>query len=516
MAIIKFLNRHLLPISVFITGACVLIVEIVAVRALSPYYGNTIFTFSSVISIILLALSAGYYLGGKFADRYPSKIWFFGIILMSGLTIWFFHLLSIAMLPVLSANFSVTLGPLVSAFILFLTPALFLGTLSPYAVKLESLEFPEEGVGSVAGKIFFWSTLGSITGSLLAGFILIPRFGVNNIFVAVGGVLFLLGLLPLLFLGLEKKLLARAAGAGIGLFLLGLVISPALGKEIIYQVDGVYERITISDGVWQGRPARFFQQDRSSSSAMFLDSDDPTDLVYEYTKYYSLYKIFKPDVQNALVIGSGAYSIPKALLAELPSATVDVSEIEPSLFELSKQYFKVLDNPNLHNYTEDGRRLLRDSGKKYDLIFSDVYHSLYSVPAHFTTREFFYLVKEKLSDKGIFVANLIGDLSPETPSFIFSEIKTIQSVFPNTYFFAVESPDQIFPQNIIAVAYNSEEKIDLSRIPKSTLEQYPILASLPDKAIDLRGVDFSRYPILTDNYAPVEYFSAKVLKRHFK
>jgi protein-L-isoaspartate O-methyltransferase len=103
---------------------------------------------------------------------------------------------------------------------------------------------------------------------------------------------------------------------------------------------------------------------------MFLDSDDPTDLVYEYTKYYSLYKVFKPDVRNALVIGGGAYSIPKALLAELPNAAVDVSEIEPSLFDLAKEYFDLEESPNLHNYTEDGRRLLQDSNKGYDLILA--------------------------------------------------------------------------------------------------------------------------------------------------
>jgi spermidine synthase len=109
------------------------------------------------------------------------------------------------------------------------------------------------------------------------------------------------------------------------------------------------KKITIYDGVFGSRPTRFFQQDRSGSGAMFLDSDDPTDLVYEYTKYYSLYKVFKPDVRKALVIGGGAYSIPKALLAELPNAAVDVSEIEPSLFDLAKEYFDLEESPNLHN-----------------------------------------------------------------------------------------------------------------------------------------------------------------------
>lgn len=510
----KFLKQNLLQISVFITGACVLIVEVVAVRALSPHYGNTIFTVSSVISVILAALSIGYYAGGKFADRYPSLRWFFGIILVSGLAILVFHFLGTIILPILSVSLSLTSGPLVSSLLLFLAPALLLGTLSPYAIKLQSIQVPEQGVGSVSGKIFFWSTLGSIIGSLLAGFVLIPNFGIDHIFIATGVVLFLLGFIPLIVLGFDKKRMAQSLLAVVILTLITVFAAQQIKGDVLYSKDGIYEKITIYDGVFGNRPARFFQQDRSGSGAMFLNSDDPTDLVYEYTKYYSLYKVFKPNVQNALVIGGGAYSIPKALLAELPRATVDVSEIEPSLFELAKTYFGVKDNPNLHNYTDDGRRLLRDSDKKYDLIFSDVYYSLFSIPAHFTTQEFFTIAKEKLSDDGVFVANLIGDLSRQQPSLIFAEIKTFQSVFPNSYFFAVETPEKTDSQNIIFVGYNSNRKIDLNAA--SILQnENPIIRSLPNKVINLGRFDLSPYPILTDNFSPVEYLTAEVLKRTF-
>jgi len=247
---------------------------------------------------------------------------------------------------------------------------------------------------------------------------------------------------------------------------------------------------------------------------MFLDTNDPTDLVYEYTKYYSLYKIFKPDVQNALVIGGGAYSIPKALLAELPKATVDVSEIEPSLFDLAKKYFKVPESPNLHNYIEDGRRFLYESKKKDDLIFSDVYYSLLSIPNHFTTQEFFTLLKDKLAEDGVFIANIIGDLSRQQPSFVFTEIKTFKSVFPNSYFFAVESPKKTDLQNIIFVGYNSDKKLDLNT-SLILQNKNPIISLLPTKIINLNRFELSSYPILTDNFSPVEYLTAKALKRYF-
>jgi len=510
----KFLKQNLLLISVFITGACVLTIEIVAVRVLSPHYGNTIFTVSSVISVILAALSIGYYAGGKFADKHPSLRWFFGIILVSGLVVLAIHFLGLFILPILSVALSLASGPLVSSLLLFLVPAILLGTLSPYAIKLQSVQVPEQGVGSVSGKIFFWSTLGSIIGSLLAGFVLIPNFGIDSIFIATGVALFLLGFIPLVAFGFDKKRLTKSVLAVLILVGITTFAVQQIKGDALYSKDGIYEKITIYDSTQGSRPIRVFQQDRSASGAMFLDSKDPTDLVYEYTKYYSLYKIFKPDIQNALVIGGGAYSIPKALIAELPNATIDVSEIEPSLFDLAKQHFNVEDNPNLNNYTEDGRRLLRDSDKKYDLIFSDVYYSLFSIPAHFTTQEFFTIVKEKLSDDGVFIANLIGDLSRQKPSLIFAEIKTFQSVFPNSYFFAIETPEKTDSQNIIFVGYNSEKKIDLSAA--SILQNSnPVINSLRNKVININRYNLDSYPILTDNYSPVEYLTAEVLYRTF-
>ncbi len=500
-----------LPFVVFLTGACVLIIEVIAIRILSPYYGNTIFTVSSVIGIVLAALSVGYYFGGKLADKYPTEKVFYSIILISGLSVIFLHLLRLFLLPSLGYSLSIVSGPIISAIILFFIPSLLLGTLSPFAIKLQGQNFPEKGIGSITGEIFFWSTLGSIFGSLFTGFVLIPQFGISQIILAVAIILTILGLFPLLKIGILKKSIFKVILFGVIGILLISISSSFKSNSVVYSHDGIYEKITIYDGEYAGRPTRFFQQDRSSSGAMFLDSDE---LVVDYTKYYVLYKVFKPDVKNALVIGGGAYSIPKALLKDLPNATVDVSEIEPSLYELAQKYFKVAKTERLNNYTEDGRRLLHDTDKKYDLIFSDVYYSLFSIPAHFTTQEFFKIAKDKLSENGIFVANLMGDLSRQEPSLIMSEIKTFQTVFPNSYFFAVDAPDKIGSQNIIFVGYNSNRKIDFND-SKLTKDENPIIQSLGKKVINLDRFEFSKYPLLTDNFSPVEYLTAQVLQKSF-
>lgn len=505
----KNLKKVCLPFVVFVTGACVLIIEVVATRILSPYYGNTIFTVSSVIGVVLTALSLGYYFGGKLADKYPKDTFFYSIILVSGFSIILLNFLELILLPMLGYKLSMTTGPLIFSAILFFLPSLLLGTLSPFAIKLQGMHFPEKGIGTISGEIFFWSTFGSIFGSLFTGFVLIPRFGVNRIIMAVASTLILLGLLPLIKIGAYKKQIFII----ISLSVIGLVsiytISQIKFNTTLFESDGIYEKITIYDKKYGGKPIRFFQQDRSTSGAIFLNSDE---LVQDYTKYYALYKVFMPDMKDALVIGGGAYSIPKAILMDEPDVTVDVSEIEPSLYKLAQDYLKLGDTDRLNNYIKDGRRLLHDTNKRYDLIFSDVYYSLFSIPIHFTTQEFFKTAKDKLSDDGIFIVSLVGDLSRQEPSFTLSEIKTFRSIFPNSYFFAVDSPNKIGSQNIILVGWNSDKKIDFSD-PKITQDDNPIIQSLGRKNIDLSRFEFSDYPLLTDDFSPVEFFISKILQR---
>jgi len=148
-------KKYVLPVVVFFTGACVLIIELVATRILSPYYGNTIFTVTSVITIVLAALSVGYYYGGKLADKHPSEKLFYSIILFSGLGVLFLHLLNLYVLPLLGYELSIITGPIISSVVLFFFPSFLLGMLSPFAIKLQLDRFPKQGTGSLTGKCFF-------------------------------------------------------------------------------------------------------------------------------------------------------------------------------------------------------------------------------------------------------------------------------------------------------------------------------------------------------------------------
>lgn len=507
-------RRLLLPLTVFLTGAALLVIEVAAMRILSPYFGNTLYSTSSILGVVLGALSIGYYFGGRLADRHPSARLFYTIILISGILTFALQLLALLVLPSIGYSLPISSGPLLMSLLMFLLPGISLGMLSPFAVKLQAARFPKVGTGSVAGEIFFWSTLGSIVGSLTTGFVWVPFFGLNATIIATAIFLSLLGAIPLLFQsGLPGRRVKQLLLAAFLLAGLTVGLTSATASQALYVKDGLYEKITIYDASLYDensrthRPARFLQQDRSSSSAMFLDGDD---LAYRYTKYYALYKGIKPDASRSLVIGGAAYSIPKALLADSAEMRVDVAEIEPSLFELSKQYFNVQSTPRLTNHLIDGRRLLATTDQRYDLIFSDVYYSLYSIPSHFTTKEFMQLSKDKLRPGGVFVANLIGSLAPDQPSFILSQIKTIQSVYPQVHVFAVDSNSSQQVQNIIMVGVNDQRPVDFTA-PAFTASQDATLRSLASKRVDLSQLDLSQRTIFTDNYAPVEYYVSQTV-----
>src|SRR5688572_427718 len=131
---VRFFRRVTLPFTVFVTGGCVLVIEIVATRILAPYFGNTIYSVSSVISVVLAALSVGYWVGGRLADRHPSKKLFFGIIALSGVLVLCIQLMQASLLPALGYKLPLTVGPLVLSCILFFFPSFILGMLSPFAI----------------------------------------------------------------------------------------------------------------------------------------------------------------------------------------------------------------------------------------------------------------------------------------------------------------------------------------------------------------------------------------------
>jgi len=507
-------HKFWILLSVTLTGMAVLIVEISATRMLAPFFGNSIFTISSVIGIVLAALGIGYYAGGRLADRKPSESWFFSLIACAGFAVLLLQLLNARLLPAVAYQLSIIHGPLTVSLLMFFVPAMVLAMLSPFGITLLHARAAGGGVGNASGLVFFWSTLGSIAGSLSTGFLLIPRWGISTILVAVGVGLVLLGCLGLA----ATRKLSPVVPVGVALLGLafGFLLRPAGGPEpisLVYAADGLYDRIVIRDVHHEGRAVRILWQDQNMNGGMYLDDGS---LAFDYTKYFDLYRLFTKELKSALVIGGGAYGIPGAILRDAPSALVDVAEIDPTLHSLAVKYFELPEDARLRNHVIDGRRFLHDARGPYDLIFTDAYRSFISVPPQFTTREFFQLARDRLGDQGVLITNYYGSLAPDSRAIVYSVVKTMRAVFPQVYVFATTNPHSEDLQNFIFVGQKTRpgaQRVDMARAA-SVRFAYPMLEDVaarewtPDPAL------IDAYPMLTDDYAPVEYYAVSALRRY--
>jgi spermidine synthase len=494
-------HRFGLLLSVTLAGMAVLIIEITAIRMLAPFFGNSIFTISSVIGIILAALGLGYYLGGSLADRRPSAAWFFSLIVVAGFSVLLLQFLNAVVLPGIAYKLSLIDGPLIVSFLMFFLPALFLAMLSPFAITLLHAREADKGVGNASGLVFFWSTLGSIAGSLATGFLLIPHWGIGSIVAATGAGLVLLGAAGLLATRKLPKVLP------LGLALLGLISGIALrhagtaeGRGVVFAADGLYEKIVIRDIPLRGRTARILLQDLSVSGGLYRHDGS---MAFDYTKYFDLYRLFTPELKTALAIGGGAYTVPRSILHDVPSAVVDVAEIDPSLHALALRYFDLPGDARLRNHVTDGRRFLHDTAERYDLIFSDAYRSFISAPPQFATLEFFRLARSRLKADGVLIANFYGSLAPDTRATVYSVLRTMRAAFPQVYVIATVGPESEGLQNFIFIGHNAsnpERRADLGRA-----------AALEWRASEAL---LDAYPVLTDDFAPLEYYAANAIRRY--
>jgi spermidine synthase len=501
-------------LSVTLTGMAVLIIEITATRMLAPFFGNSIFTISSVIGIVLAALGLGYYAGGALADRKPSERWFFSLIVIAGFSVMLLQLLNAVLLPRIAYKLSLINGPLIVSLLMFFLPALFLAMLSPFAITLLHARAAGGGVGNASGLVFFWSTLGSIAGTLGTGFVLIPHWGIGNIIVGVGSGLVLLGGVGLLITRTMPRIVP------VGLALLGLISGMGLRqmtvveqRGVVFAADGLYERIVIRDMPLQGRTARVLWQDHNVSGGLYLDDGS---MAFDYTKYFDLYRLFVPELRTALAIGGGAYNVPRAILLDSPRAIVDVAEIDPSLHALALRYFALPDDARLRNHVIDGRRFLHDTAERYDLVFSDAYRSFVSAPPQFATREFFSLARSRLKANGVLIANFYGSLAPDTRPMIYSVLRTMRVAFPQVYVFATVGPESEELQNFIFVGHHASDpnkRMDLRRAAAVEFA-YPILKGLAARELRPAETLLASHPVLTDDFAPLEYYAANAIRRY--
>ncbi len=491
--------KYILELTVFLCGAVVMIFELVGSRVLGPYFGTSIFVWTSLIGIILGSLSLGYYLGGKIADKKPNISSLSLIIFISAVFIGLTILVKDILLIFLQRNLSeIRIASVIASLILFLPASVFLGMVSPFAtkLKLDSLKTS----GSIVGNLYAISTAGSIVGTFLSGFYLIPHFGTNKLLIILSTTLIIVSLL--LYAKKSTKIkLSVFIVIIIILFVVNKLNYLFESKEFI-DIDTAYNRIWIyvRKDPKTNKLVKTMGINNENHSSMFLDSDE---LVTEYTKYYHLAKHFNPNFKNTLMLGGAGYSYPKDFLLKYPEATIDVVEIDSKVTELAEEYFKLKKNPRLTIYHEDGRVYLNKTQKKYDIIFGDAFSSRYSLPYQLTTKETVQKKYDILNNNGVVILNIISSIEGDKGKFLRAEYATYKNIFPQVYLFPVKAPnDGNVRQNIILVALKSKEE-PIFNNDNQKLNEY--LQHLWKRTVD------ADMPILTDDYAPVDYYISELL-----
>jgi spermidine synthase len=490
---------------VFVSGAVLMSLEIVGSRVLAPHFGSSIFVWGSLISVVMAALSVGYYWGGWLSARVPSYGRLLTLLLIPGAFIFFLPFVYPAVNDwVAQEDFGSRLNPLIACAIYFLPPGVFLGTISPYVIRLSATQLAT--VGSTAGTLYAVSTCGSIFGTLLTAFYLIPLMGVRNIIHGLGITMACLSLLVAPLLRLRGVTVGRAVTA---LSVIGSIILPLPSLlwariKTLLEKDTFYHRIRIEED----EEARYMYFDRTLQSAMNLK--DPTALRLIYSRYTSLGFAFRPDAKKMLIIGLGGGSIPKKLQKEFPAMEIDAVEIDPEVAQIAKSLFDVRENKNLKIHVQDGRLFLTKTTQRYDIILLDAYYSD-AMPFHMATKEFFQLAQRKLTSNGIIVANLISAVTGPHGQIARAFVKTQRQIFPQTYIFAARRPDNVSIetiQNVIIIATKDKQRLDIKEILKraSALDKGLFPDPIKDIAIAYYDGPLSDkdVPVLTDDYAPTD------------
>lgn len=480
-----------------------MILELVGSRIMAPFFGTSIIVWTSLIGIILGCLSLGYLLGGKIADEKPSYSVLGYIILISAIYIGIVSIIEQTIISGIKHSFAdIRYGSIIGTLVIFGIPSVLLGMVSPYAVrlKIENLE----SSGTTVGQLYAISTVGSITGTFLAGFFLISYFGSSRILLILA-----VSLMTLSFLAFYQKSM-KIAVKDLSLFVISTATLLAAGiylKEpprFEIDIDTLYNRIWIYNGIdyKTRRPVRNMTTDpHIIQSDMFLDKDD--DLVYGYANFYRLVSHFNPDFKKSLMVGGAGYAFPKDYLRRYQNASLDVVEIDPEMTEVARKYFNLKNDHRLEIFHQDGRTFLSWTDRKYDVVFMDAIKSFYSIPYQLTTIEAMEQIYNLLDDDGVMFLNVIGTLKGENARFLRAELATCKAVFPQVYLFPVMSKyDTSMVQNIMFVALKSNKKPSFTSRDKE-LNSY--LSNLLEKEIELD------LPVLTDDFAPVEHYNLKMI-----
>ncbi|MHC4778373.1 MAG: spermidine synthase [Planctomycetota bacterium] len=422
---------------VFVAGASLMALQIAGSRVIAPHFGSSLFIWGGLIGVFLLALSAGYFLGGWAGDKHPH-IMTLGLALGgAGILFLFIPHMGIPVCIGLKA-WGPRWGPLASAIILFVLPSILLGSASPIAVRLFTKTV--EASGRAAGSLYALSTFGSLTGTFLATFVLVPLMGTPALIMTLGAVLVAVPLLVM-----PKNLGLAMYGVPVILASLIFITSPtpevplAMGESrqlghVLFETETPYHRIFVVEGKEEGRDTRYLQFDHYIESG--ISATPPHHSVTHYTDLMHISSVFNHEPKGAVFVGGGGMVGPRTFDEVYKTLDrIDVIELDAEVVRVAKEYFFFQPTNKMHVAVGDARIFVAKSENRWDVAVLDAYTAGGRVPFHLLTREFFDELKAHMTSDGVVILNIIGAMVGPKSKVFRGTFKTLETVFPQVYAF---------------------------------------------------------------------------------
>lgn len=500
------------------TGAIVMSFEMLGSRYLNPYFGSGIYTWAALISTVLAALTAGYFLGGMIGDRTVSAAVLGAIIAVASVYLLVLPGFAGALLGFFANSIDdVRTGSLYAAFAIMFVPVTLLGVYSPFAIRLV-LKAAQQS-GTISGTIYGVSTAGSIIGTLGTTFFLIPQIGTRAITLLLGAT----GLCcAFLLIVIDRAVVARR-DARLMTVLIALATCLAAGNNAradglidegiraqmlqhgdgqIAHIETEYNNLFIDKhGSLLGLSSMF--KGRPDYVESIADLKDPDALPVSYNRTIAVALTYPPAAKRILMIGMGAGSISTYLGRAMPDTQIDVVELDPGVIAAGEKYFGLRQTDKVRFIDSDGRVYLNRHKDQYDLILLDAFREL-GIPFHMLTKEFYALVKDHLAPGGAVASNVAAN----TKLYV-STLMTLRAVFPTVDVYP-DWADSKFAQAIAVAAPSARPNADALLQRAAALQQrfhfrYP-LTDIVGKRVTK---DFSAGgELLTDDFAPADLYRA--------
>jgi spermidine synthase len=473
-------------------GAGTLATEISASRLLAPYFGSSTIVWANIIGLILVYLAVGYWLGGRLADRRPDPRLLGRMVVVGALAIAVTPFIARPILDLALEGFdAVSIGAVVGSFFaalaLFAIPVTLLGAVSPFAVRLAIGSVDE--AGTVAGRLYALSTIGSILGTFLSALVTIPLVGTQRTMLGAAALLALSGAL---LLGARWQ----AASVVVAGLLFVPVGSVKATSGLLYETESRYQYIQVLERPDGSRTLKL----NEGVAVHSLWEPDTVLTGGEWDMFLVVPPLLDRPVRDMAIIGNAGGTTARSYGVFYPQVRIDGVEIDPEVTKVGRRFFGLGDNPRLHVHTADGRPFLQETDKRYDVIEIDAYHQPY-IPFYLATREFFRLAHEHLKPGGVLVLNVARVPGDDRLGRAIGS--TLRAEFPQVWRW------QPLRFNELLLAFDRPTTAEALKARVGRLD--PALASLvPLFRTELQPVRATEEP-LTDDRAPVEWLTDSMI-----